>query len=276
MKAKQIGSLVLIIIMIFSMLAAFFTTIEEPARIKKDFNTLKDALKLVPSSPFLVQFASVENIKGTELERLIRDLGALPPYEQYRAIVTKALIADYLDRSWVELHEVNQRAVKLNYTSTYSYQDLEVKITPQGLAIVTETSPIIFGYPERVEETVDLMLNNTNWSAYQTFLPLMERSRLNANFALIRTQAAHVYDAYYIGTSYAGTGSYQFEAVLHLNSSANESDLNEFKSNLLSRELYAKPRNFTNYIVNFELDYAMVNATGSFQAVMREFEDLAR
>ncbi|MEM2933409.1 MAG: hypothetical protein QXL78_00630 [Methanocellales archaeon] len=276
MKAKQMGALILIIIMIFSMLAAFFTTTEEPVRIKKDFNTLKNALKLVPSSPFLVQFASVENIKGTELERLIRDLGALPPYEQYRAIVTKALIADYLDRSWVELHEVNQREVKLNYTSTYSYHDLEVKITPQGLAIVTETSPIIFGFSGRVNETMDLMLNNTNWSAYQTFLPLMARSRLNADFALIRTQAPYVYDAYYIGTSYAGKNSYQFEAVLHLNRSANESDLNGFKSNLLSRELYAKPRNFTYYIVNFELDYAVVNATGSFQAVMREFEDLAR
>ncbi len=274
MKAKQIGALILIIVMVFSMLAAFFT---EEHLIKKDFNTVKDGLKLVPASPLLVQFASIENIKGTELERLIRDLGALPPYEQYRAIVTKALIADYPDRSWVELHEVNHREVKLNYTSAYRYKDLEVKITPHGLAVVTATSPVIFGYTDRVEETVDLMLNNTTaWSAYQTCFPLIERSRSDANLALIRTDATYVYDAYYMGASYAGKGIYRFEAVLHLNSSANESDLNEFKSNLLQRELYAQSRNFTEYKVNFELDYAIVNATGSFQAVMREFEDLAR
>ncbi|MEM2925110.1 MAG: hypothetical protein QXJ68_05425 [Methanocellales archaeon] len=275
MKAKQMGALILIIIMIFSMLTAFFTTSEE-VRIKRDFNSLRDGLKLVPNSPFLVQFASVENIEDTELERLINIIGALPRYEQYHAIVTKALIADYLDQSWVELHKVNQRVVRLNYTSTYSYKDLEVKITPQGLAVVIETSPVVFGRRERVEETIDLMLNNINNSAYQTFLPLMERSRLNANFAVIRTQAAYVYDAYYIGTSYAGGNSYRFEAVLHLNNSVNESELNEFKSMLHSRELSAQLRNFTEYKVNFEFNYAVVNATGNFQAIMKEFEDLAR
>jgi hypothetical protein len=285
MKTKQIGAIVLIIVMILSMLAAFFTTSEAPERrlqIKKDFNTLRDGLKLVPDSPFLVQFTNVENIKGTELERLIRALEALPPYQQYRATVTKALIADYPDRSWVELHEVNYKEVKFNYTSIYRYQDLEVKITPEGLGVVTATSPIIFGVLERVEETLDLMLmnkmnkvNNTAPSAYQTYISLIERSKFDANFALVRTLAPYVYDAYYLGAGYAGEGNYQFEAVLHLNSSANATDVNTFKSNLLTRELYAKPRNFTGYKVNFELNYVTVNATGSFHAIMQEFEELA-
>lgn len=280
MKAKQIGALVLIVVMVFSMLAAFFTYGEEPTRkllLKKDFRTVKDGLKLVPGTPAFVQFASVEDIKGTELESLVIEIGSLPPFGFYRATVTRALVAIYPDRSWVELHEAGYKEIRPNYTSSYRYKGFDVMLTPQGPAIVSETSPIIFGYPQRVVETIDMM-NGTaiEESAYQSYSPLIERMKFDANFAQIDTRSTQAYDAYYLGVGYAGRENYHFGAVLHLNSSANATELNALRSDLLAREYYAKARNFTEYKVDFDREYAMVNATGSFDAAIREFQEFVK
>ncbi len=275
MKAKQAGALLLIVVMVLSMLAAFFTGGGDTGRnllLKKDVKTVKDCLKLIPKSPVIVQFASLENIKGTPLESTLKK--GMPPYEQYRATVTKAFIADYPDQSWIELHEVDYKEIRPNVTGTYEYQGFEVGLTPGGIGVVSETSPIIYGYPDRVEQTIDIMNNSAiSQSAYSDYLPLIERIKFNASFALIRTSVPQVYDEYYLGLGYAGKENYNFNAVLHFNSSANSTELITF---LQAREKTIQPRNFLEYKVDFDREYAMINATGSFNAVLSELNEFAR
>lgn len=257
--------------------------------LMKSFNTISDGLKLVPDNASYIRYANL-----TADSKLSAWMGqnfwrSMPNSSTFNAQVKRDMLVVYPKDTFGNFSATYDRNFSMQYASltdfgsgaiNESYPAVTQQIDGQTILYVNElyyftpqTNPVVSGMAEIVVPVLDAMTghtNNTSYDKYKGLTDQLARNQMSEDgmtLQMVSDQPTENFsDMYYaaIGPNHDANQSYTFQAIMHLNRSLNNTDM-EYLS-ILPEAM--KKSGYESYNITFGNgeagDYVVVKSVGPF------------
>lgn len=212
-----------------------------------NFKSLSDGLKLVPPGITWAYFANLK--QGIGIEQ-----GYMPGMDLYGAQIIGMMNSEYLDGTFIELHDVGK-----------TISNVKVNSQP-NIDNIVYTRPYIFDTKDKTNSVLALMKDpSTSASAYNSFKPVLDKvDDENAGFAKINTSAPPFADMSYFGLVKSGN-DVKGEIAFHIKDTGTTplAKYNELKNS-------SNGRGFKSYEVLKENSTLLISMTSSLNNIISE------
>ncbi|MCD1294638.1 hypothetical protein CUJ83_06445 [Methanocella sp. CWC-04] len=248
--------------------------------LEKDFNSLTDGLKLLPSNAKYVRYVDLganEPIAAWAYQNLSQSM----PYPgDFNAYPKKDLVADFpkntfgnFTEQFVSITDFGRGDLKMTYNMT-EYAGMQICKVNEKYYFTPGTNPVVSGRIEVVDDVLDTMNGVSQGSSYDKYSDLFEQLKgypvdvKKAKLAAVGTGSKiNITDKYFAGITPEGD-TYRYNVVLHLSQSFNETERSQMKDAWEKSALFYYGFDYFN--VNFKDDYLVIDASGSLDTCIRD------
>jgi hypothetical protein len=257
--------------------------------LTKGFNTISDGLKLVPDNASYIRYANLSADAKLSTWMGTNFWTSMPNSSTFNAQVKKDMLAVYPKDNFGNYSATYGRNFSMQYVSltdfgtgaiNESYPAVEQQIDGQAILYVNDlyfftpqTNPVVSGMAQIVIPVLDAMTghtNNTSYDQYKGLTDQLSRYGMSENgmtLQVVGNQPTENFsDMYYaaIGPNHDANQSYTFQAVMHLNRSLTNADM-EYMSILPDA---MKESGYESYNITYGNgeagDYVIVKSVGPF------------
>lgn len=283
---KNWVKLILPLFLIFVMLASALymcvssnpnTTDTDTTSTDIRFNSIVDGLSIVAPGAEYVRYVDLKSDPALGSWTMANLNGSLPDPDTFGAQPQKDMLVNYPDEyfssyteQWVSITDFGPD-YEIKGFNTTTYEGVQMAVINSVYTFTVER-PTISG---RVQNVVGMasfwsaLVNGyTNRTAYSDYYDLTQQLKgypVNASQARLavvgKTSLFNASDRYYAGITPAGNGTYNYQAVLHLNQTMNETEKQEIKSRY--DQLGLVVAGFDSYNIEFQGDYMILQAKGN-------------
>ncbi len=258
-KQYKILALILAIIMIGSVLAVFVPSSQKKViKIKKklDIRSFKDVLHYTPPGIALFQYVNMKKINGTELEAWILQKKLVPsPDVEWGATI------DFQNGLWLNFFRtINDTPVTYPSSGEVRYGNYTLK-DRNGIVLLDEVTPFVFGPQPVVENVIDLIEGKTNQSALSSYYEPYNLSIFGEDFdyVQIRTGNLTAYsDLIFVGIKHLPDGNYERVSAFHLT-----------QSNVILVDKGNRTK-FIEYNITYTQNYRIKRVVGNFTSIIED------
>ncbi len=258
-KQYKILALILAIIMIGSVLAVFApSSPKKEVKVKKklEIHSFKDIMEYTPPDIALFQYVDMERLNGTELGAWVKEKKIVPT-----SAVEWATSVDFQNGLWVNFFRtLNDTPVTYPSSGTVEYGNYTLK-DRNGIVLLDEIIPYVFGPQPVVENVIDLIDGKTNQSAFSAYYQPYNMSIFGDNFDYVQIRVGNLTaysDLIFVGIKHLQDGNYERVSAFHLT-----------QGNVILVDRGNKSR-FLEYNITYSNGYRIKRVVGNFTSVIED------
>lgn len=248
-----------------------------------NFNSIIEGLRIIPPGADYARYIDLTANAEINTWAMSNLNTTIPDSKAFGGQAKKDLLVNYpleffgpFNEQWVSITDFGPKYQITNPNQT-TYQGVSMRaINP--VYTYSETRPTVSGRIQNVADMILFWSSSPNKTAYNEYSDLTDQLKgypINASQARLSvvgtSSLLNTSDRYYAGLTPTSDGKYNYQAVLHLNETLNETEKQDFKSRTEQVGIFVMK--FDSYQIQFQGDYLILQATGNLTTCTNDMVD---